>query len=73
MFIQVFGDDAVQQFLIFLSNAGVSRSAPLKTVKDGNFVPSAFAGRQTETVFSFQFRVQLFLQSHFFYLCHPLL
>ena len=35
--------------LISLSNAAVSHFAPLKTMKGGNFVPSAVAVRQTET------------------------
>ena len=47
-FIQV-GGDAIQQFLISLSNAAVSHFAPLKTMKGSNFVPSAFAVRQNKT------------------------
>ena len=39
----------MQQLLISLSHAAVSHFAPLKTMKGGNFVPSAFAVRQTET------------------------
>ena len=42
------------KFLISLSNSAVSHFAPLKTMKGANFVPSAFAVRQTGTqVFSF--------------------
>ena len=39
----------MQQFLISLSDAAVSRFSPVKTIKGGNFVPSAFAIMQTET------------------------
>ena len=49
VFIHVYGDDAMQQFLISLSNAEISCFAPLKTMKGGKFVPSASAIRQIET------------------------
>ena len=49
VFIHVYGDDAMQQFLISLSNAEISCFAPLKTMKGGKFVPSASAVRQIKT------------------------
>ena len=42
MFIQAFGDDARQQFLISVSNVAVSCFAPFEYNKGGNFVPSTF-------------------------------
>ena len=60
----------MQQFLISLYNTVVSRFLPLETMKGGNFVPSAFAVRQTETrVLS----CPVVFTVTFFYLCHPLL
>ena len=38
----------MQQLLIFLSNTAVFCFAPLKKMKGRNFLPTAFAVRQTE-------------------------
>ena len=70
VFIHVYGDDAMQQFLISLSNAEISCFAPLKTMKGGKFVPSLYLLGKSKHKF---FHVQLFLKSQSFYLCHPLL
>ena len=48
-FVKALGEDATIQFLNSLSIALTSRSAFLRTIIGGNFVPCVFAARHSET------------------------